>query len=185
MVKWLVLKLANWCERTGRMIDIRDRDENGETKGTLYLRRYMVFQSKLFCVYIHRFLKSDDDTHHDHPWNFLTYVVDGGYTEETVTSPLYKKFGVWPVEFTKSVTKRLPGTIAYRRAKDIHRVIVDKERTEAEVDQAPLTVCFIGPRVREWGFWLPVKEEPKKKRWVLWTEFLELDPSHPEFKGHS
>lgn len=187
MIKWLVMKLIAWCEKTGRVVDIRDRGVNGEIKGSLYLRRYMLFYSRFFCIYIHRFLKSDDETHHDHPWNFLTYIVEGSYTEELLKSSVYDKFKVWPVRFKKSQNHREAGSIAYKRATDIHRVIVDKERTEEEIDEAPLTVCFIGPRIREWGFWLPAQTKVSRqdKKWVLWTEFLGIDPSSPEFKGHS
>lgn len=183
MIKWIVLQLIKWCERTDRVVKIYDRDTDGNSKGTLYLVRYMLFHSKYFCLYIHRFMKSDLEVLHDHPWNFFTYIVDGQYTERTVQSDVYNKFHVWPVKFKESTNFRTKGSLAFRKATDIHRVEIARNYKEEEIENAPLTMCFIGPRVREWGFWVPTNEG--KHRWVLWTEFLELDPSHPEFKGHS
>lgn len=184
MIKKLILFLCDWCEKRGKVVMIMDRAEDGSTKPDLYLKRYMLFFSRFGCIYIHRFFRSDDETHHDHPWNFFTWVIEGGYQEETIQSDIYGKYGVWPAEFTKKLTTRKPGTIAYRRAKDIHRVILPRNFKAEEEHLAPLTVCFIGPRIREWGFWTPSKDR-NKKEWTIWTKFLDIDPSSPDFGGHS
>ena len=184
-IKWLTIKLITYCERNNKVVDIMDRDKNGNMKPELYLRRYMVFFSRFGCIYIHRFFKSDDETHHDHPWNFFTYVVEGGYKEELLKSTNYDKFNVWPAHFETSQTERKPGSIAYRQAKDIHRVILPRSYSPEEEQLTPLTICLIGPRIREWGFWKNIPDTKNFKKWRIWTEFLGIDPYNKDFKGHS
>ena len=77
-MNWLVPKLEEWClDRPDRVIMISGTDD----PENVYLLRSVLFRSKLFCIYIHRFLRSDKDDHHDHPFDFLGYVVKGGYIE--------------------------------------------------------------------------------------------------------
>ena len=75
--KKLALLLCKWCEKTGRVAYIT----GGPAGKTVYLVRYMPIHSKYLCLYIHRFMRSDADDPHDHPWNFFTYVISGGYKE--------------------------------------------------------------------------------------------------------
>jgi len=185
LVKWTIMRLIAYCRKTGKVIDIIDRDKDGYAKPELYMRRYRLIHNKLFCLYIHRFFKSDDETHHDHPWNFFTWVIDGGYDEERLISKTYSKFKVWPASFEKKKIHRAPGSIAYRRGTDIHRVIIDRTYGPEEEHVAPLTVCFVGPRMREWGFWTESRKSKELKSWVVWTEFLGIDPGSSKFKGHS
>lgn len=36
-----------------------------------------------FTVYLHCFVRSDHDVHHDHPWNWWSFILKGGYREHT------------------------------------------------------------------------------------------------------
>ena len=67
-------------ERLDRKRIIYDRLDNEP-----YLERYYVFlkDRKLFPfnVFLHRFLKSDPDHVHDHPWPYATLILRGGYYE--------------------------------------------------------------------------------------------------------
>jgi hypothetical protein len=76
MKQWFL----NWLERHGRKNVIMDR-VNGEP----YLERYYVFlkdrKSFPFNVFLHKFLKSDPDDVHDHPWGYATLILKGGYWE--------------------------------------------------------------------------------------------------------
>ncbi|HJN45089.1 MAG: hypothetical protein QGI10_13665 [Vicinamibacterales bacterium] len=47
-------------------------------EGQLYLRRLRVVSCRWFGIYIHWFHASDDDCLHDHPWAFLTFILQGG-----------------------------------------------------------------------------------------------------------
>jgi hypothetical protein len=180
MLNKLINKVAqaicNWCERTGRVFYIT----GGPNGKTVYLVRYIPFKSKLACLYIHRFMRSDADYPHDHPWNFFTYVISGGYDEVFYNKKPEIQNGTFAALWTKTINRRLPGSIAYRKATDVHQVVVDRDYEMSEIEQAPFTVCLIGPRLREWGFW-PL--EGKGTTWIDWRKYLSITPNDPRTKG--
>ncbi len=190
-IQFLCNQLVKWCEKNNRVFYIRGGDEGA----TVYLVRYIVFKSKWGCIYIHRFMRSDSDTPHDHPWNFFTYVISGGYKEVfyNKNKPDIYEETEWiagnmedhPVTkrtfrnlWTMSVNERLPGSVAYRRATDVHQVVVDKERDMSEINNAPFTICLMGPRVREWGFW-----SNDGTVFTDWRKYLNISPNDPRVEG--
>jgi len=72
--------LLGILERLGRKRIVYDRVDNEP-----YLERYYLFLKDRerfpFNVFLHKFLKSDPDDVHDHPWPFLTIILRGGYYE--------------------------------------------------------------------------------------------------------
>lgn len=134
----MILKLL---EMLGRKRIIRDYT------GDEYMHRYyLIYKEKLNAfeqvkpwpnIYIHRILKSDFDRDpHDHPWNYCTIILAGGYYEWVPTK----------VPSGKTIEKRKwrgPGTILWRRANSFHRL---------EMTSPTLTIFFHGWRFREWGF---------------------------------
>jgi len=65
--------------------EIRSRE------GELHFIRYRIVSTPWFSIYIHRIFKEDQDTHlHDHPWDFWSIILSGGYTykakDESVSS---------------------------------------------------------------------------------------------------
>ena len=52
-----------------------------------YLERYYLFLKDRdtfpFNIFLHKFIKSDPDDLHDHPWNYRTLILLGGYWEYT------------------------------------------------------------------------------------------------------
>jgi len=59
-------------------------DETGE----VYLRRFFLWNGKLTPgeykprIYLHHILRSDKDRHlHDHPWDYSSIILKGGYFE--------------------------------------------------------------------------------------------------------
>lgn len=51
--------------------------------GELHFRRYRLFWTPWFALYIHRIYKADEDPYpHSHPWNFISLILNGGYIEE-------------------------------------------------------------------------------------------------------
>lgn len=113
-----------------------------------YLRRWYVIPSnRFFNIYLHEFLRSDDDRAlHDHPWWNLSIVLSGGYIEIV---PDRKN----PKGTDNKI--RLPGSIVFRPAKARHRIVVYKPAW---------TLFLTGPRFREWGFHCP-------QGWVHWKKF--------------
>jgi hypothetical protein len=97
-------------------------------------------------VYLHRFLRSDDDRAlHDHPWDNRSWVLSGQYREH--------------LQDGSSVIRK-EGDIAERRAIEAHRV---------ELISGPaVTLFFTGAVIRSWGFYCP-------KGWVPWREFVTVE----------
>jgi len=49
-------------------------------EGVLHFQRWRLFSCPWFRVYIHKICESDADEHmHTHPWNFISFILKGGY----------------------------------------------------------------------------------------------------------
>ena len=114
-----------------------------------YLRRWWIIpRNRWFNIYLHHFLRSDDDRAlHDHPWMNLSILLRGQYIEV----------------MRHGQRLRRPWRPVLRRPTAAHRVELISER--------PVWSLFItGPKVRTWGFWCP-------KGWIPWTKFVEITPN--------
>ena len=198
-IKFVVDILVARCEKKGRVYYIT----GGVNGQTVYLVRYIVFKSKRMCIYVHRFLRSDADDPHDHPWNFFTYVISGGYKEifynrnravRSVFDAGVKKIPFFLSYWTDHENIRLPGSIAYRRATDIHKVVVDKQleleftgqispEDKKIIEQAPYTICIMGKRQREWGFWQREPGNPDGSKFIDWRRYLDIEPGDSRIEG--
>lgn len=100
--------------------------------GENYLKRWWVIPRNYFQnVYLHQINVSDDARAlHDHPWDNISLVVEGGYVEVTPEGEFERK----------------PGDIVHRKATNAHRLVIDKPA---------ITLFFTGPIIREWGFHCP------------------------------
>ena len=105
-----------------------------------YLERYYLFikdRKKFpFNIFLHKFLKSDPDDMHDHPWGFFTLILWGGYWEYTPNGKFWRAPGYW---------NKVDATW-------IHRVELDNE--------TPCWTLFIPfQNNRIWGFY-------KNEEWI-------------------
>ncbi|MUL47579.1 hypothetical protein FZI85_25020 [Mycobacterium sp. CBMA293] len=84
-----------------------------------YLRRwYVIPRNPVLNVYIHQFLRSDDDRAlHDHPWWFVSLILKGGYTEVTEHSQRTPRSGLIGGRY-----RWWDRTVAFRPATFRHRV---------------------------------------------------------------
>ena len=139
-------------ERLGRKRIVMDRINNEP-----YLERYYLFLKDRkhfpFNVFLHRFLKSDPDDVHDHPWPYATLILKGGYYE-------------WIPKFNSAGEKI--GEIAKWRAPGHFRICSSTSYHRIELD--PTVECWTlfmpGPQKREWGFLV-------KNKWVQHEQYLE------------
>lgn len=93
-----------------------------------YLIRYSIFTCRFFAIKIHNLLISDDDCLHDHPWDFMTFILKGGYVEHTPQgSKLYSRF-----------------SLLYRHLHYIHRL---------EIHQPVWTLVITFRKKKSWGFY--------------------------------
>jgi hypothetical protein len=133
-------------EKTNRKRIIMDR-VNDEP----YLERYYIFlkdrsENFPFNIFIHKFLKSDPDELHDHPWGFFTFILSGGYWEYTdVTTVKKDENGVSVTE--TNIVKYWRGPGFFQKVSANH-----KHRVELKEDVNAWTLFIPFKRQREWGF---------------------------------
>lgn len=179
LLRKIVKRLIKWSDKTNRTHYI-----NGGPRGeTVYLVRYIIFKSKWFSIFIHRFMRSDGSDPHDHPWNFLAYMLEGKYTEKyyDMEKPqISSNKEVFLSFWTEKINYRKVGSLAYRKSNDIHRVELERSYIMSEIEQAPLTICFIGKRIRQWGFW---PKDDNGARFVHWRHYLSITPKDPRAEG--
>jgi len=148
-----VSRVANWLwllilARVRRPPDV----VIGGSERPYMLRWHLIPRNRLFNVYLHHFLRSDDDRAlHDHPWWNASFLLQGSYTEHTIAAG-----GVHCRKLYNA------GDIKLRGAKSAHRV----ELTHGSCWSLFLT----GPWLRSWGFHCP-------NGWKHWKAFTK--PGRP------
>lgn len=148
-------KFHDFMNKLGRYRLIPDRKT-----GQDYMHRYYLFLKDRkwfpFNVTLHKIVKSDDPIFHDHPWPYMTIVLDGGYWEHT---PI---FDVKGNKIAEKQVWRGPGSIIIRKANEYHWLELD-----CMIGYAT-TLFFMGPQQREWGF----LSNTKKTKWIKHDEYL-------------
>jgi hypothetical protein len=116
------------------------------SSGDVYLERFHVHHPDIdFAhrrVMLHRFELPDQNAHaHDHPWDFESLILEGGYVQES----------------NGALTIFRAGDRNARRAEEPHHI--------AELLEVPTwTLVVAGPERREWGFATP-------EGWVRWPSY--------------
>ena len=123
------------------------------------LRHYLLIQDRVnfpFNIFIHKFMKGDEDDIHDHPWGFFHIILSGGYWEyitvnddgETLDQGMKK---VW----------RPPGHWNIASTKYKHKIELGAEK--------PWTIFIpFGKRAANepWGFWEPPSSDSASSAWT-------------------
>lgn len=127
--------------------------------GDPYMVRYKLFRLPFLKVYLHHILRSDEDPElHDHPWNFVSIILWGGYWE-VCSTPGHPGVPDWPRRIRA-------GSVVRHRAEDAHRLVLEKPAW---------TLIFATGRKRKWGFhadegWMPYSDYFDRKygkgQWV-------------------
>lgn len=123
-------------------------DITGTLDNSLYLRRWFIVRAFGRKICVHKIVRPDGDRcRHDHPWNFVTLVLFGGYVEELRDGKSHEA---------------KPFRLYKRSCSHSHR-ITSLPRSEA------WTMVFMGRDQREWGFFT-------KLGWMAHQKFLS-DPN--------
>jgi hypothetical protein len=110
-----------------------------------YITRLHLLKTPWFAVCLHWLNGPDPEPDlHDHPVTFLSLVLRGGYRE-------LRRRGTHT--FTNYVYRH---NVIRATALDCHRI--------EEVCPGTVTLCFMGPKRREWGFHTP-------EGWVYWKDY--------------
>ena len=138
-------------EKMGRKRIVYDRIDNEP-----YLERYYLFlkdrKTFPFNIFLHKFLKSDIDDVHDHPWPYATVILKGGYWEWT---PQFNREGKKIGEIARWCGA---GTVRIANANSYHRIELDPNVT-------CWTLFMPGRKQRDWGFLV-------RNKWVQWEDYL-------------
>lgn len=115
-----------------------------------YMRRWLI-QTPWFTIRLHHILRPDSGRdHHDHPWDFTSRILKGGYMEE--------RPGIHDESILHIHTR---GAVIRRKAEDLHTI--------RQVSPGGVwTFVLTGPRRREWGFQTP-------EGWVHWKQYHNYD----------
>lgn len=122
-----------------------------------YLTRLRIVQTPWCAIYLHRFDGPDPrPTLHDHPWNFTSVVLRGGYIE--------RRLDPMTMEVNESHMVRRVNRV---RARDSHSIM--------RLLRVPTwTLMLVGRRQRTWGYL-----EPETATEWRWTRF---DQHHHAFE---
>lgn len=113
------------------------------------LERWRLFSTPWFGLYVHFIYREDLDRHmHDHPWRFWSLVLKGSYIELLNKRPgdvlssdakIHRRFSLhgFPLHWAHKITLVEPGTV---------------------------TLVLVGPKVRQWGFYVDDK-------WMPWHQY--------------
>ncbi len=136
--------LTAWC---GWFRDI------AEDLRTFRQRAILAVTRRLFNLYLHQFLRDDDDRAlHDHPSWGLSLILHNAYIEHTIEAGgIHRR-----QRFAAGALRFMPTSHAHR---------IELER-DADGNPIPCWTLFLfGPTVREWGFHCP------ERGWVPWQQF--------------
>lgn len=109
-----------------------------------YITRLHIVKTKWFAICAHWINKPDPEPFdHDHPVSFLSLILWGGYTEMR------------------------NGVLRTRNWFNWINASPDDQHTIVAVESNTLTLCFMGPKTREWGFHMP-------SGWQFWKSYYAL-----------
>lgn len=127
---------------------------------TEYITRLHLIKTPWFAVCLHWLNKPDPEPYlHDHPVSFLSIILRGWYCEER-----------WNPELGLHATNNKWYNLVKASPDDRHSI--------TWVGRNTLTLCFMGPKTREWGYHVPDSEglewAPYKApgtNWVYWKDY--------------
>jgi hypothetical protein len=77
-------------------------------EGVLHFKRWRILYTPWFKINLHGIYQHDEDAHlHSHPWNFISIVLKGWYSERLEDNPH---------------NVRYPGNIAKRKKDSFHKI---------------------------------------------------------------
>ena len=144
---------SNWWQRAARESLLAGRLQVIGTDDDIYIARFFLHHvetdpdtGKLLSAnsaFLHRIVRPDDGRDlHNHPWDFSTKILSGGYLEEFDGIAPHRVFA---------------GEYRSRWHSTFHRI--------AAVDPETWTLVTTGPRINDWGFLVD-------GRFVPWREYL-------------
>jgi quercetin dioxygenase-like cupin family protein len=110
--------------------------DNGKADG---LENATWVPSEIENVFLHKFIRSDEEDPHSHPWGNTTLVVSGNYDEDVYILEDGKRAFIG--RFTRNT-----GDVVVRSPNAIHAIV----RTSEDC----MTLFVTGPKEQDWGFYI-------------------------------
>ncbi len=146
-----------------------------------YLLRWYVFRTERIALFIHKFVRSDEDRAlHDHPWAFLVIPLWGGYIEHSDRPITDEEFWIKNFLWSGSIFHAIEPMLAPERPSMTDRVDVRRRvwpiistryrdttyrhRVELVDGRPSWSIFFRFTKTREWGFW-------PKEGFILWNKW--------------
>lgn len=142
--------LAQRCNtlRLHTIVDVLDSER------AAYMHRISLWKTSVFEIRLHWIVTPDWGEHtHDHPFDFVRAVLNGGYTERVV-----KVDPDDPQVVTLKTQEHKKGDISFVRAETQHLI--------NEVHPDTFTLVVTGPKRRDWGFQVGGS-------WVYWEDYIQ------------
>lgn len=126
-------------------------------EGKPYLIRWTLLKCSLFSLKVHKILISDEAEPHDHPWNYVSIILWGGYCEVEIIRYNEVELFLGGNKSTKIVfiqdgnilaiakTWYKPISILYRKGNKLHRLIIPEGKF-------CLSLVLTTKKYRKWGF---------------------------------
>jgi hypothetical protein len=116
-------------------------------EGELHFRRWRLLSTPWFSIYIHGIYKEDEDLHlHDHPWNYLSIILRGYFSEKTLDYDVITdaKSKEWK---SRRIEEKVVGPSSFikRKAETFHKI-------QKLHSKSVYTLFFVGKKFREWGY---------------------------------
>lgn len=118
-----------------------------------FITRLHLIMTPWFAIVLHWIRKPDPEPHlHDHPVTFLSLILRGGYNELREHGP--------------SGPNKDPSDRRWRRRRwfNFFRASPQDRHRITHCDPRTTTLCFMGPKRREWGYHTPFG-------WVHYKEY--------------
>lgn len=115
--------------------------------GEVVFRRWRLLRTRWFQVFVHAIYAADKDYFlHDHPWNFASVVLKGGYNEDYYDT---RRRHAHHLGLVQAIRFRKPGSFSKMRAAgEYHRIRKLRNGT-------CWTLVVAGPSTRKWGYITP------------------------------
>ena len=136
----------------------------GDEKQLPYLVRFTFLRTPWFQILFHKFLISDDDCLHDHPWPFITCLLRGGYYEWSVLKEQTPPVDMGNVVAVKvGYDGHLHVKRKYKAGSILYRPATYKHRVELIQGTPAYSMVLTTKPVRPWGFWSKTGFVPRKE----------------------
>jgi hypothetical protein len=152
LLRWFVTPWRRWFRDVDRL--------------TWWQRPLRAITSRLPAIYLHQFCRPDDDRAlHDHPWPWASLLLDGAYTEHTIAAGgIHQR------------RRYTAGSFRMHRPRFAHRIELDQSQVCTHFRPC-ITLFFVGPRLRDWGFHCP------DAGWIPWQRFTAEDDAGQVGRG--